>query len=516
MQDILHSPFSKGLRIGLRISGLLTVFGGGYILQDIAKDAARWKSTKNRIIFFMSICDVINQVLNSLIGEAAVPKDIGLLGAVGNETTCDIQGFLAYWSGGASGLYNVSLAICYLLIVQYDFSDDRLKRLEPYFLYPPMLIFLVLSASGFPFQIYNYDLNNNCFIEPSPMGCDLPGSPVECERGAKYQYWNYVNALLVVIAGGVIIFCMLKMYKAVLQRERSGDRFRFTTSSGANSSTNSRASSNRRSGANPNRQLSRMMGRQGLWYSGAFLFTFVPLLVYSITNNHIVDWVMLYSFHLIGFTNFVIYIRPRFVNFRMTNPTVGIASSIWHTLARSRPATGSPSQQRGISIPASLISLVSRVKDCLRLFTNRSERNNETKCDAPHDQNNESESGTHTNHFSKEVSSSIISKAEEETKKSEDEEEFSPILESKKHDTEQFREKEVSFSSSIICRDEQETKNNGTESSTILDSKENDQRIFVPDRNEDCDLDALLDEENSSRESSSIQINDDDGMEKEL
>ena len=45
----------------------------------------------------------------------------------------------------------------------------------------------------------------------------------------------------------------------------------------------------------------------------------------------------LFFLHSIGFTNMIIYVRPRYVKFRRENPNVGILSSIWHTLARSRP-----------------------------------------------------------------------------------------------------------------------------------------------------------------------------------
>ena len=84
---------SSGYRTFLRIAGTLSVLGAGYIMQDIVKDAARRKATKNRIILLMSACDFLNQLFHSVIGPAMVPKGIGVPGAVGNQLTCDIQGF---------------------------------------------------------------------------------------------------------------------------------------------------------------------------------------------------------------------------------------------------------------------------------------------------------------------------------------------------------------------------------------------------------------------------------------
>ena len=48
---------------------------------------------------------------------------------------------------------------------------------------------------------------------------------------------------------------------------------------------------------------------------------------------------------MLGFTNAVIYIRPRFLKFRRDYPTIGIASSLWHTLVRTRPTPASPTRR---------------------------------------------------------------------------------------------------------------------------------------------------------------------------
>jgi hypothetical protein len=44
---------------------------------------------------------------------------------VGNQATCNFQGFLLQLAIGAP-LYNCSLALCYLLTIMYDWSNDRL------------------------------------------------------------------------------------------------------------------------------------------------------------------------------------------------------------------------------------------------------------------------------------------------------------------------------------------------------------------------------------------------------
>jgi hypothetical protein len=378
IEDILDS---SGHRTFLRIAGILTVICAGYIIQDVVKDAGRRKATKNRIILLMSVCDFLNQLFHSVIGSAMVPKDTGVPGAAGNQISCDVQGFVAYVGGAASGLYNVSLAICYLLMVRYRYTDEQLRKLEPYFLYPPIIMCLLMSIAGLPFQIYNFGGNLTCFIGASPIDCNNIESPVECERGKMYMYWNYANAVVIFLAACTISFCMIKIYLAVLQQDRSGDWFRFPASSNTiSSSTNgissratTRANNNvndRHSNANPSRELSNMIRMQGLWYSVAFFLSFFPLMLYFIWKITAFYLLAFFTFNLIGFTNAVIYIRPRFLKFRRDHPTVGIGSSIWHTIARTRPAPGGTTNSRSAissssSLWVSLKTFLSRMKSII-------------------------------------------------------------------------------------------------------------------------------------------------------
>ena len=274
-------------------------------------------------MLFMSSFDFLWAFVNSVMGPAMVPKGIGVPGAVGNQLSCDVQGFLAYVSGAASEMLNVSLALCYLLMVRYEYDDERLHKLEPYFLYVPLSASLIMAVSGLTFGIYNFNGTFNvCFIDASPLNCDKSESPVVCERGEQYKYWFYYNSLLIFTESCVILFSMIKTYTAVLQRERSGDRFRFRIASRPDT----------------RRNLSNTMRSQGLWYSGAFLFTFLLIMLFFVWTNYFTQIFSFLTLYLIGFTNAVIYVRPRFIKFRQDFPSLGVTSSIWYTLVRKQPA----------------------------------------------------------------------------------------------------------------------------------------------------------------------------------
>ena len=330
IQNWLNSTERQTIEIISRTAAILTVFGASYIIQDITKDATRRKETKNRIISFMSFCDLIAVFLGTVLSTVMVPKDIGVPGARGNQLSCTIQGLVINVFGPASGLYNVTLAIFYLLLVRFDYSDEKLRKLEPFFLYIPFVLSLIIAVPGGYFKVYNFSGQDSCTFNVSPLNCDKMGSPIECERGQLYYYWRYTTSCLLFSSAVIIVICMVMMYKAVLGRERSGDRFRF------------RPTSTTTSNSNPRRTLSNAMKSQGMWYSVAFLFTFFPLLISPFWNAYPRKVLAAFTLNLIGFTNAVIYIRPRLLKFRRDHPNIGFCSSVWYTLIRSNPsrATG--------------------------------------------------------------------------------------------------------------------------------------------------------------------------------
>ena len=359
----LHSSKTKTKVLIARCAGTLGLLGSIYIIQDILKDTRRRKPTKNRIILFMSICDFLFSISSPILGPLLGPKEIGAPGSIGNVTTCTIQGFMVLSSATTSAYYNVTLALCYLLIVRYEYSDDRLRKLEPYFIYIPIGMGLLIAIPGLPLHIYNFN-ESVCYISAKPYGCNSDGSPVECETGDYYNFLYIFNSIEIFIAACFIIGCMIMMYSATLQRERSGNRFRFSTSivSTTRGELNNAAALGQPPTSSPSsspvrirRNLSDVMRAQGLWYSGAFLISFSPIMLSAFIDTNWLGAVMTVTIDMLGFTNAVIYIRPRFLTFRRDYPNIGIASSLWHTLVRSNLPTTTRRQSEAISMSSPLV-----------------------------------------------------------------------------------------------------------------------------------------------------------------
>jgi hypothetical protein len=243
--------------------------------------------------------------------------------------------------------------------VRYEYSDDRLRKLEPYFIYVPIGMGLLIAIPGLPLHIYNFN-ESVCYISAKPYGCNFDGSPVECETGNYYNFLYIFNSIEIFIAACFIIGCMIMMYSATLQRERSANRFRFSTifsTTGGESNNNNAALGQPPTGSPSSsivrirRNLSDVMRAQGLWYSGAFLISFSPIMLSAFIDTNWLGAVMTVTIDMLGFTNAVIYIRPRFLTFRRNYPNIGIASSLWYTLVRSNL----PRRSEAISMSSPLV-----------------------------------------------------------------------------------------------------------------------------------------------------------------
>ena len=78
VQVLLYSKERRTLVITTRSAGIMTILGAGYIIQDVLKDEARRKRTKNRIILLMNICDLLCVFFTSVLGSVMIPKKLVL------------------------------------------------------------------------------------------------------------------------------------------------------------------------------------------------------------------------------------------------------------------------------------------------------------------------------------------------------------------------------------------------------------------------------------------------------
>ena len=119
----------------------------------------------------------------------------------------------------------MTLALTYLLQVRYEWSEENLRRYQPFFIFIPIFVSLVQATSIIPYSAYNYNGGWCCLIAASPLGCTAKDSGVDCIRGAianNLQFSLTIANLMMLI---VIISCMTLIYRTVLIQERNLDRF---------------------------------------------------------------------------------------------------------------------------------------------------------------------------------------------------------------------------------------------------------------------------------------------------
>ena len=282
-----------------RTARIFSMFGAGAIIYNITRDAAKRSKSKDRIILLMSICDFFFAFFGPVLGLLMIPVD-SFPGALGNQTTCNVQGFIYIAGYGASSAYNASLAIVYLLIVRFEFPDERLKRVEP-FLHVYPFLHGMFFIGAFPLQVFNMG-EVTCQVIASPLGCLTNDSCVRGKTTITLNMTSYIAFVQLL----VIVACMISLYRTVLGREISSDRFRFNAENRP-----------------PQRDLSNAMKSQGLWYSGSYLLW---VLIRNGIETFVGDsplWlkaIAAVTFHFIGFSNAMIYFRPRYLKLLSDHP----------------------------------------------------------------------------------------------------------------------------------------------------------------------------------------------------
>jgi len=146
-----------------RATSILSIIGSSAISYIIISDHHRKLArVKNRFMLFMSFFDVF-QSTAMLFGTAALPRSIGVDGAIGNNCTCIAQAFFIIL-GFAVPLYNASLNIYYVLTICFRMRHERFStKIEPY-LHAVSIILPLSMAITFAARGYFGPAGGFCFV----------------------------------------------------------------------------------------------------------------------------------------------------------------------------------------------------------------------------------------------------------------------------------------------------------------------------------------------------------------
>jgi hypothetical protein len=162
-------PFTPGQQRALAVLPKITGFSSAILSIVIAitifRDKKKLSKVYHRLILGMSCAD-ISSSLSLATSTWPIPKESGILWAVGNTTSCTFQGLFVQF-GISSPVYNVSLSFYYLLAIRYSWKEDQMKKMEPLFHLVPLVWAFGTGIAGLFLKIFN-NANLWCWIASYP------------------------------------------------------------------------------------------------------------------------------------------------------------------------------------------------------------------------------------------------------------------------------------------------------------------------------------------------------------
>jgi hypothetical protein len=211
------------------LAGILSTLASATLGFMILKSEPKLRTPLRRMLFCLSLSDIF-QSMSSVIGPIATPavpkveeQYAYLFLKLGNQQTCDLQGFMIMFGSTSCAIYTLGLCIYYLSVIKFsksdkDFSTDIERKFH--------VIGFMFSFGTSIFYVANGLYNslpdgNMCFAIESPSGC-IDDPDVECVRGSQArELVLYITFIPIMIICAAIQTSLLLIYLFV---KADGDR----------------------------------------------------------------------------------------------------------------------------------------------------------------------------------------------------------------------------------------------------------------------------------------------------
>ena len=303
--------YTKPIGIARSVSAIVSVIASSLLIWMIMRSKERLTTTYNRLIFGMSISDILLS-LSWVSFNAVAPSEMSYMiwNARGNQGTCDAKGFLTTVGAVSGVLYICSLNIYYLAKVKYNKGGQYISsKIEPFLHGVPIVIALIYSITMLGRHNYNSDLaSGNCTAMPvhDPPHCagyedgQVPeGFEIPCGRGSGGENFYSLSKLIVLFIPPIVVSISLGMiFSFVHKQEKRTRRYgagavnnstqhTANSAAGGENSTSNKISINSivsfmktsfgkkssRSNSNQEYTMSRAVFHRALAYSAAYFLT---------------------------------------------------------------------------------------------------------------------------------------------------------------------------------------------------------------------------------------------------
>lgn len=222
---------SKALAIAPKFTAFLSICGSLGIVVKVLCNENRRKATMHRIVMGMSMCDILASIWY-FTGTWAIPagtlswfgdgESERIFWAAGdaNGVSCSFAGFFNQFAV-ATPLYNSTLAVFYLLVVNYGWKDSQVGKIEWMLHAIPVGYALITSIFAVAADLYGH-VEWTCWILPGEFFDETQElSPIQ----SKFQWIQWIflfgavwTCIIVVTGIFVVLFRKMKSIETTMRR----------------------------------------------------------------------------------------------------------------------------------------------------------------------------------------------------------------------------------------------------------------------------------------------------------
>ena len=221
----MYNSIKRG-RVTWQVMGSLSAIASISIITHILRSHHGLSTTYHRLVFGLSVADVIYSFFSFLLNNIMLPKEIDYLipGAIGSQATCNAQGFLTTFGLQLSLCYNNSICFYYLAIVTFNKKDDFIrKKLEPCLhgitiLIPLIANMIAAFSGGHCLYGRNGDVPHCSGLESGEIrnGFTIPCGREDGEENPTITWvQKYLTLCIIIVSFVFIVVTMALMYWTV-------------------------------------------------------------------------------------------------------------------------------------------------------------------------------------------------------------------------------------------------------------------------------------------------------------
>ncbi len=323
-----------------RASAILSTISSVLIIIMILRSATGLSITYHRIMFGMSLCDIIASIAMALT-TLPMPKDMIYTGfegrRIGSISSCDIQSYLQNIGTLGTLFYNVALSIYYLYSVRTDKKKLRIS-------FEAVLHFICIAAPvAIVMAFAKYETTNPTPYLPwcgtfqaYPYWCVADGDASQCIRGDKEGMKKFVTAPLF---GFLILAVMVLMFMTVwnvYQQERLAKMYAQIYTFNMNSQDQIQLERSKRLA-----RMSKAYSIQAAFYVLALFISQSGVFLRATARSLLERSVALQVWHLIsrpiqGFFNLIVFVGDKVYSHRRGRPEIGFFQACVNVLTKSQ------------------------------------------------------------------------------------------------------------------------------------------------------------------------------------